>query len=173
MKVAVVVLGLAVLLNSPAAPSAMVDDEPYVVEVIGDLAADSADVADGDDSGPGDSADPVDAVPGDDEPAVADTGGIRCDHTLCWTARARITAYCTSGVMRSGRRTYVGAVATDRAYIPEGSLIEIEGLPGRYTSEDTGSGVRGWHVDIYMPSCADAVRWGSQQRAIRVMRWGW
>lgn len=92
---------------------------------------------------------------------------------LAWTARATVTAYCESGVMRSGRRTYVGAVATDRAVIPEGSLIEIEGVAGVHVSEDTGSGVRGYWIDRYMTSCADAVRWGRQTLAIRVTRWGW
>lgn len=104
-----------------------------------------------------DVADDVDA-----EPAV-----------VAWTNRATVTAYCHGGLMRSGRQTYVGAVATDRRYIPEGSLIAIEGLGGPYVSEDTGSGVLGWWVDVFTPDCGRARQIGRSQRAIRVDRWGW
>jgi 3D (Asp-Asp-Asp) domain-containing protein len=107
------------------------------------------------------------------EDAAGDDAAAPLVVELPWTARATVTAYCHGGLMRSGRQTYVGAVATDRSVIPEGSLVTIEGLGGPYVSEDTGSGVRGWWVDVFTPDCGRAQQIGRSQRAIRVERWGW
>lgn len=175
----------AALASLSLLPMSVEDDADATVGVAGDR--DTADAAGG--------ALVAAAAPALDE--VADTeedeatvelsdGGVQSDgetwwyadepeapEPLPWTARATITNYCLHGTMRSGRYTYVGAVATDHAYIPEGSLLEIEGLSGWYRAEDTGSGVRGWWVDMFRPSCDDARRWGRQQLAIRVIRWGY
>jgi 3D (Asp-Asp-Asp) domain-containing protein len=88
------------------------------------------------------------------------------------TLMARITAYCLRGVMRNGEYVHAGAVATDRRVLPEGTRLTIDGLPGIYVSKDTGSGVLGAHVDVWMASCADAVRWGSQTRSVAVLPMG-
>jgi 3D (Asp-Asp-Asp) domain-containing protein len=79
---------------------------------------------------------------------------------------ARVTAYCLSGTTRSGTPTHSGVVATDPSVIPLGSNLTIEGLGGTYRAEDTGGGVRGAHVDVWMASCAQARAWGVQYRQV-------
>ena len=92
---------------------------------------------------------------------------------LPWTNTARITSYCLQGRTRSGTPVRPGVVATDPSVIPLGSLIEIESLPLTYTAEDTGGGVRGWHIDVWDRDCNWSIQWGIRQRNVRVIRWGW
>lgn len=80
-----------------------------------------------------------------------------------------ITAFCLRGQMRNGEYVHHGAVATDRRVLPEGTRMTIDGLPGLYVSKDTGSGVIGAHVDVWMESCQDAIRWGRQYRTVEVI----
>src|SRR4051812_32210978 len=77
---------------------------------------------------------------------------------------ARTTAYCLTGVTRSGEWTRPGVVAVDPALIPLYSTLTIEGLSGEYTALDTGGGVHGAHVDLWLSDCGEAIRWGSQYR---------
>jgi 3D (Asp-Asp-Asp) domain-containing protein len=85
------------------------------------------------------------------------------------TLIATVTAYCLSGVMRNGAQTHSGAAATDPSVIPMGTRMRIEGLGGEYRAEDTGSGVRGAHVDVWMARCADALNWGRQTRMVEIL----
>lgn len=80
---------------------------------------------------------------------------------------ARVTAYCLQGRSRSGEWVRSGMVATDPSVIPMYAHLTIDGLPGEYQALDTGGGVRGSHVDVWMSSCADALNWGVQYRAVR------
>lgn len=94
---------------------------------------------------------------------VQPTRAIAYDDTLY-----KITAYCIHGTTRSGTPTRLGVAATDRNVIPQWTTFEIEGL-GTYVSEDTGSGVIGNHIDIWMPSCRDAIQHGVQWRRIMII----
>jgi 3D (Asp-Asp-Asp) domain-containing protein len=83
--------------------------------------------------------------------------------------RAQVTAYSASeeegtawGITRSGTRARPGVVAVDPAVIPLGSHVRIAGLPGTYRAEDTGGGIHGAHLDVFMDSRADALRFGRQ-----------
>jgi resuscitation-promoting factor RpfB len=51
-------------------------------------------------------------------------------------------------------------VAVDPAFIPLGSQLRIAGLPGIYRAEDTGGGVQGAHVDVFLNSRVDALQFG-------------
>ncbi|HEX2986592.1 MAG TPA: 3D domain-containing protein [Chloroflexota bacterium] len=73
------------------------------------------------------------------------------------------TAYSLRGAMKSGEYTYSGAVAVDPEVIPLGSTIYIEDL-GYFVAEDTGSAVKGSHVDIWFPSYREAIQYGVQYR---------
>lgn len=67
------------------------------------------------------------------------------------------TAYCLSGTTATGTRVHYGAIATDPRVIPLGTRLYVPGYgPGR--AEDTGSAVKGRHVDVWVPSCAKAMR---------------
>lgn len=94
------------------------------------------------------------------------------------------TAYCKGQTTASGVGVTTGIVAADKRLLPEGSVIEIEGLPGRagslpdkyrgiYTVMDTGPAVNGRHVDLYLWSCTEALVFGRRDAVITVLRLGW
>lgn len=85
------------------------------------------------------------------------------------------TAYCDSGITRSGVYVKRGIVAADPSTLPIGSVIEVEAgrYSGIYTVLDTGSAVRGQIIDIYMPSYDEAMEFGRQCVKVRVLRHGW
>lgn len=84
----------------------------------------------------------------------------------------RIYAYCpcerccgqwsggptASGVMPEEGRT----VAADWDVLPVGTEVYIEGVGWR-TVEDTGSGITGHTLDLYMDSHQDALEWGIKE----------
>jgi 3D (Asp-Asp-Asp) domain-containing protein len=77
----------------------------------------------------------------------------------------RLTAYCLTGRTRQGTRTRAGVVAADPRVFPLARSVHLYAA-GRYLGlfrvEDTGSAVRGPHIDIWTPDCADARRFGSR-----------
>jgi 3D (Asp-Asp-Asp) domain-containing protein len=40
--------------------------------------------------------------------------------------------------------------------------VRIAGLPGVYRAEDTGGGIHGAHIDVFMESRAEALHFGRQ-----------
>ena len=86
---------------------------------------------------------------------------------------ARLTAYSASveegtawGITRSGTRVRSGVVAVDPGVIPLGSRVRIAGLPGIYRAEDTGGGIRGAHLDVYIPTRAAALQFGYRKSVL-------
>ncbi|MCC7107096.1 MAG: SH3 domain-containing protein [Chloroflexi bacterium] len=73
----------------------------------------------------------------------------------------------------TGTRVHWGTVAVDPKFIPLGSLMLIQGLEGVFVAEDTGSGVRDAMVDVWFPDLAAALRFGTQNRAIIIIREGY
>jgi 3D (Asp-Asp-Asp) domain-containing protein len=81
-----------------------------------------------------------------------------------WSGTARVTMYtCVElgGCNRtaSGLWPYEGVVAVDPRVIPLGSIVWIEGL-GTFLAADTGSAVRGAHIDVYVTDYGRARQWG-------------
>lgn len=83
----------------------------------------------------------------------------------------KCTAYCpccrcskgygrstTSG--ESARSSHTIAVDTD--VICMGSKVQIEGFDNRFVAEDTGSGVRGEHIDIFFDTHDEVEEFGTQ-----------
>src|SRR5689334_10789633 len=74
------------------------------------------------------------------------------------------TAYCKGDVTASGVTPQAGIAAADPRLLPEGSVIQVDGLSPRhsgiYTVLDTGPKIQGRHVDLYMWSCNDALEFG-------------
>lgn len=70
--------------------------------------------------------------------------------------------HTTSGTIPVAGRT----VAVDPDIIPLGSKILIDGH--EYTAEDTGSGVKGNHIDIYFDSHEEALEWGVKTLEVEV-----
>jgi 3D (Asp-Asp-Asp) domain-containing protein len=85
--------------------------------------------------------------------------------TMTFTA----TAYCTGRVTASGAAVSRGVVAADPAVLPIGTRIRITGAApydGSYRVLDTGPAVRDRQVDLYIPDCAAARRFG--RRSVQV-----
>jgi len=84
------------------------------------------------------------------------------------------TAYCDSGITKSGVQTSPGVAAADPSVLPLGSLIFLEnsGYRGVFRILDTGRLVKGKIVDIYMTQYDDAVNFGRQPVKVMVLRYG-
>ena len=85
-----------------------------------------------------------------------------------------ITAYCLRGTTASGTRVARGIVAADPDVLPLGTVIRLAGLNrrynGTYTVMDTGSRIRGRRLDLYLPDCAEAVRFGRRSGRVFAVR---
>ena len=80
----------------------------------------------------------------------------------------KATAYCLKGRTASGGSVRRGIVAADPRVLPLGTRINISAgaYSGTYTVADTGGAVRGRILDIWVPSCAEANKFG--RRTIKV-----
>src|SRR4051812_32677061 len=84
--------------------------------------------------------------------------------------RLTATAYCQHGITRAGVPVHEGIVAADPRVLPIGSIVRIlspERWSGTYQVMDTGAAIKGRTLDIYMSSCASALRFG--RRAVRAV----
>ena len=85
------------------------------------------------------------------------------------------TAYSVEGTGASGKWSHPGTVAADRTVLPLNSRIRVYGAgrySGDYTVEDTGGKVDGHHIDIYMPSQAEAKTFGRQRVRVVILKYG-
>lgn len=71
------------------------------------------------------------------------------------------TAYCLSGHTFTGRSVGQGIIAVDPRVIPLHTHLYVPGYGHGY-AEDTGSAVKGRHVDVWVSSCG---------RAMTMTRW--
>lgn len=80
----------------------------------------------------------------------------------------RATAYCLKGRTASGKNVRRGFVAADPRVLPLGTQIEVDAgsYSGTYTVADTGGSVKGRKLDIWVPSCSEANRFG--RRSVKV-----
>ena len=85
------------------------------------------------------------------------------------------TAYSVEGAGASGKWSHPGSVAADRTVLPLNTRIRIYGAgrySGDYTVEDTGGKVDGHHIDVYMPSRAEAKQFGRQRVRVVILQYG-
>lgn len=74
-----------------------------------------------------------------------------------------ITAYCLSGTTRRGRWVRPGIVAGDPRVFPLSRYIELfdgDHYLGKFLVDDTGLLIKGQHIDVWVPTCREAVRFG-------------
>jgi 3D (Asp-Asp-Asp) domain-containing protein len=86
------------------------------------------------------------------------------------------TAYCHGGRTQSGAPARTGIVAADPRVLPVGSVVRIDHpdrYTGIYTVMDTGPAVKGHMLDIFIPNCSVAERFGRQAIRLRLLRRGW
>ena len=87
------------------------------------------------------------------------------------------TAYCKGATTASGISVKSGVAAANPHMLPEGSVVQVNGVPpdheGIYTVLDTGPKVQGRHLDLYMWSCNEALEFGRRPVSLTVLRLGW
>lgn len=78
------------------------------------------------------------------------------------------TAYTWTGNRTaSGTIPHIGTVATDPKVIPTGTKLYIEGY-GDAVAEDTGSAIKGNHIDLYMDSRDECLQFGRRTIEVEV-----
>ncbi|CAN5223226.1 hypothetical protein BH20ACI2_BH20ACI2_22560 [soil metagenome] len=72
------------------------------------------------------------------------------------------TAYCLRGKTAIGHGVRSGIIAADPRVLRLGSTVSVEGggYTGSYLVSDTGGKIKGKRIDIWMPSCSEARRFG-------------
>jgi len=97
---------------------------------------------------------------------------IRFDDAPCLAARKFVaTAYALPGRTASGARVRRGLIAADKRFA-FGTKLRIHGAgpyDGVYTVADRGGAIRGQHIDLYIPSRAEAMRFGRRVVYIEVV----
>jgi 3D (Asp-Asp-Asp) domain-containing protein len=93
--------------------------------------------------------------------------------TLKRSMTVSATAYCQKGRTASGAQARPGIVAADPRVLPLGTAIRVQDArrvySGTYLVMDVGSAVKGREIDIFMPSCRDARRFGRQRVDVHVL----
>lgn len=87
------------------------------------------------------------------------------------TVAYKATAYCLKGRTASGGSVRRGIVAADRRILPLGTRIQINAgqYSGTYTVTDTGGAIKGRILDIWVPSCSEAMRFGRRTIMVSVI----
>ncbi len=106
-------------------------------------------------------------------------GAPRIEKPLQWETYIA-TAYCPcekccgkeDGITASGVKAREGiTIAADWDILPEGALVEIDGLGYRIV-QDTGSAIKGHRIDVYFEEHEDALDFGVQEVRVRVVLGG-
>lgn len=77
------------------------------------------------------------------------------------------TSYCLKGKMANGQRTRQGVIAADPRVFPLGTKLLIGGK--QYIVADTGGAIRGNRVDIWLPSCSEAKKFGRRTLKVQLI----
>ncbi len=87
------------------------------------------------------------------------------------TSSFRATAYCLKGRTATGGGVRRGVVAADPRHLPLGTRIQLTAgsYTGVYTVADTGGAIKGRILDIWVPSCVEAVRFGRKTVGVSVV----
>jgi resuscitation-promoting factor RpfB len=82
------------------------------------------------------------------------------------------TAYCQDGPTRSGVHTRSGIIAADPHVLPFGSRVRVvdRGSSRIYRVLDTGREIRGHKIDVFIPNCARAKKFGERRVGVTVLK---
>lgn len=81
------------------------------------------------------------------------------------------TAYCLKGRTALGHGVRRGIIAADPRVLGLGSqvILSAGSYTGQYIVSDTGGAVRGRRIDIWVPSCSEARRFGRRNVTISLI----
>lgn len=92
---------------------------------------------------------------------------------LTYLSECILTYYCPckrcngswGAIDSKGNPLEWGTVAVDPRKIPLGTKLVIDGYDQIFTARDTGSGVNGWHIDVFVPvSHSEALKMGQGEK---------
>lgn len=75
------------------------------------------------------------------------------------TLTVESTGYCLTGTTATGTPVGWGTIAVDPGVIPLGTSMTVPGY-GTGVAADTGSAIQGNKIDLWFPSCDQALLWG-------------
>ena len=83
----------------------------------------------------------------------------------------RATAYCLRGRTATGGGVRRGIVAADPRVLPLGTRIYLNAgaYSGNYTVTDTGGVIKGRILDLWVPSCSEAMRFGRRNISVSIL----
>lgn len=81
------------------------------------------------------------------------------------------TAYCLRGRTASGGSVRRGIVAADPRVLPLGTRIYLNAgaYSGSYVVADTGGSVKGRKLDIWVPNCSEAMKFGRRSVSVNIL----
>ncbi len=95
--------------------------------------------------------------------------------TEFYVSTTAYTAYCTgcSGTTATGidlrANPNVKVIAVDPSVIPLGTKVYVEGY-GYAIAADTGGAIKGYKIDVFFPTKAEAFRWGVRKVKIKILK---
>lgn len=107
-------------------------------------------------------------VPADDSKLVNKTASVKSTGAGASRGSFSATAYCLRGRTAMGHGVRRGLIAADPRVLRLGSRVVLNGggYSGTYLVSDTGGKIKGKRIDIWMPSCSEARRFG--RRTVQV-----
>jgi 3D (Asp-Asp-Asp) domain-containing protein len=84
----------------------------------------------------------------------------------------KATCYCLRGKTASGAMVRRGIVAADPRILPLGTRISLSNAgrySGNYLVADTGGVIKGRILDIWVPSCGEAIGWGRRGVTVTIL----
>jgi 3D (Asp-Asp-Asp) domain-containing protein len=84
------------------------------------------------------------------------------------------TAYSLRGRTASGKPVNRGLIAADPRVLPLGTRVRLEAgsFSGEYEVADTGGGVKGRRIDIWIPTSREAMHFGRRAVKVTVLSFG-
>jgi len=98
----------------------------------------------------------------DEKKLVKTTGSVKAAGAGASRGAFTATAYCLSGRTAMGHGVRRGLIAADPRVLKLGSRVTINGgaYNGSYLVSDTGGKIKGKKIDIWVPSCSEARKFG-------------
>ena len=98
----------------------------------------------------------------DERKLVKTTGSVKAAGAGASRGAFSATAYCFSGRTAMGHGVRRGLIAADPRVLKLGSKVVINAGPwsGTYLVSDTGGAIKGKKLDIWVPSCSEARKFG-------------
>jgi 3D (Asp-Asp-Asp) domain-containing protein len=104
----------------------------------------------------------------DDKKLVKKTASVRSTAAGASRGSFSATAYCFTGRAANGQGVRRGIIAADTRVLKMGSRVYISAGPwsGVYTVADRGGAIKGNRVDIWVPGCSEARKFG--RRSVQI-----